>query len=71
MNRINPEKLLNSKWTAVEVSNREKHFIVTELLRDVDEVVVECVIEAVMTKSTRHIEWRELRDSSAWKMGWK
>jgi tryptophan-rich hypothetical protein len=31
MNKINPEKLLKSKWTAAQPKNREKHFMVTEV----------------------------------------
>ena len=31
MNRINPAKLLHSKWTAVEPKNKEKHFLVVEV----------------------------------------
>ncbi|MDH3987431.1 MAG: TIGR02450 family Trp-rich protein, partial [Gammaproteobacteria bacterium] len=30
-NKINPKKLLKSKWTAAEPKNREKHFMVTEV----------------------------------------
>ena len=33
-NRFNPEKLLLSKWTARQPQNREKHFLVCELLRN-------------------------------------
>ncbi|NLZ79547.1 MAG: TIGR02450 family Trp-rich protein, partial [Gammaproteobacteria bacterium] len=29
MHRINPKKLLHSKWTAVSPVNKEKHFMVT------------------------------------------
>ena len=44
MNRLNPDKLLQSKWTAVTPKNRERHFIVTRLIRDEqDEHVVEVV----------------------------
>ncbi len=28
MNKINPQKLLNSKWTAVKPVKKEKHFLV-------------------------------------------
>ena len=31
MNRINPAKLMKSKWTALEPRNKEKHFLVTEI----------------------------------------
>ncbi|WP_197469207.1 TIGR02450 family Trp-rich protein, partial [Oleiphilus sp. HI0125] len=31
MNKIDPKKLLNSKWTAVRPLNKEKHFMVAEV----------------------------------------
>lgn len=71
VNRINPEKLLNSKWSAVTVENGEKHFVVTKLLRDQNFLVIECVLEAVLTKRSFQLDWRELKDSKIWIMGWK
>ncbi|MGV2988143.1 TIGR02450 family Trp-rich protein [Vibrio sp. E150_011] len=69
-NKINPKKLLHSKWTALNPINREKHFMVTEL--EVEEgVVVHCAIEAVMTKRLASIDWRELKDKDSWMLGWK
>ncbi|MGO1500784.1 MAG: TIGR02450 family Trp-rich protein [Marinobacter sp.] len=42
MNNFNPKKLLNSKWTAVNPVNKEKHFLVTELeINEEDNVVTE------------------------------
>ena len=70
MNKINPKKLLNSKWTAVAPTNKEKHFIVTEIEYADDSSVVLCMIEAVMTKRQRNIDWRELKDSELWLQGW-
>ena len=40
MNNINPGKLLNSKWTAVNPVNKEKHFLVTEIALDEEGEVV-------------------------------
>jgi tryptophan-rich hypothetical protein len=71
MHRINPEKLLLSKWTAVKPLKKERHFIVTRLLRGDDEQVTGCELEAVINKSRVEIDWRQLRDSSNWLMGWK
>lgn len=31
--RLNPKKLLLSKWTAVQPQDKEKHYIVTELVQ--------------------------------------
>lgn len=72
MNRVHPKKLLNSKWTAVQPLNKERHFLVTEVELDEDEqVVVSCVLEPVMTKRSRRVGWRELTDSDVWLQGWK
>jgi tryptophan-rich hypothetical protein len=48
MNKISPKALLHSKWTKVEVTNKEKHFVITKLTTDEDQKVIQCVIEAVM-----------------------
>ncbi|WP_198927950.1 TIGR02450 family Trp-rich protein, partial [Vibrio crassostreae] len=39
MNRINPKKLLRSKWTAVSPVKKEKHFMVTEVEFEEGEVI--------------------------------
>lgn len=71
MNRINPEKLLNSKWTAVQPVNRARHFIVTRIIRSDDDLVTGCELEAVLTRKATRLDWRELKDSDRWLMGWK
>lgn len=71
MNRINPKKLLNSKWTAVKPLNREKHFMVTEVTLDEEGSVIDCLIEAVLSKRTTAIDWHVLTDSEQWLHGWK
>lgn len=71
MNKINPKKLLNSKWTAVTPTNKEKHFMVTGVEFDEEGVVVLCEIEAIMSKRTTPINWRDLEDSASWVLGWK
>lgn len=71
MNRINPAKLLHSKWTAVSPVKREKHFMVVEVERDEEDVVLSCLLEAVLTKSQYPIDWRELKDAERWRQGWK
>jgi tryptophan-rich hypothetical protein len=70
MNTLNPKKLLNSKWTSVQPVNREKHFLVTEVEYDEDGRVIHCLIEAVLTRRTRTIDWRSLGDSAQWLNGW-
>lgn len=71
MNKINPAKLINSKWTAVKPINREKHFLVTEVEYDEDGTVVSCLIESVLSNSEYSIDWVELKDDGRWLQGWK
>lgn len=68
--KVNPNKLLNSKWTAVFPQHREKHFIIIKLIHDDNEDVQGCVIEAVINQRQQSIEWRELLDHKVWKQGW-
>lgn len=71
MNKINPEKLLNSKWTACVPKQKEKHFIVSELIRDEEEQIVSCVLQAVMTRNDYTMDWNLLKKNENWLMGWK
>jgi tryptophan-rich hypothetical protein len=71
VHKINPKKLLNSKWTAVKPVKQEKHFLVTELEFDERGEVVHCLIEAVMSKRSAPINWRELKNNDNWLQGWK
>ncbi|MDN3614450.1 TIGR02450 family Trp-rich protein [Vibrio gallaecicus] len=70
MNQINPKKLLNSKWTAVNPVKKEKHFLVTDVKFEEDEIV-HCLIEAVMSKRTESIDWTVLKAQENWLAGWK
>ena len=71
MNRINPSKLLLSKWTAAQPQNREKHFLVTELFRDVEGTVLDIELQAVLTKRSERLDWQTLKNSDTWILGWK
>lgn len=71
MNRINPRKLLLSKWTAVRPVNREKHFLVTELFCDETDKVLEIELQAVLTRNSQRFAWQSLQDTQAWVMGWQ
>ena len=71
-NTFNVNKLLLSKWTAKTVQYRQKHFIVTELIRDESQQdIIACVLEAVIDKQQYEIDWRELRRTESWLQGWK
>lgn len=69
--RINPAKLLLSKWTAVKPENREKHFLVTKLIRNEQQNIVGCILEAVHSSREIEIDWRTLKDPEQWRMGWR
>ena len=70
MNRINPSKLLLSKWTAANPQNREKHFLVIELFRDEEGTVLDVELQAVLTKRNQRLGWQTLKNSDAWISGW-
>ncbi len=71
MNQINPTKLLHSKWTAVRPENREKHFLVVDVKFNEEGIVMSCLLEAIISKRTCDIDWRDLKNSDNWKQGWK
>ena len=75
--RLNPKKLLHSKWTAVKPVNKEKHFMVTKLIvsgekmGDEETQVIEAVeLEAVMTGRVQVLDWHALQNREVWKQGW-
>lgn len=69
--KLNPKKLLLTKWTAVEVVAKQKHFLVSRVLQpeDLSLPITEIEIEAVYSGDKRIILWRELQDSQRWKQG--
>tara|TARA_R110000822_G_scaffold159476_38_gene299796 strand:- start:4791 stop:5006 length:216 start_codon:yes stop_codon:yes gene_type:complete len=71
VNKINPKKLLNSKWTAINPVKKEKHFLVIELELDEEGGVDHCLIESVISNRSEPIEWQELKNSDKWLQGWK
>ncbi|PWR00689.1 TIGR02450 family Trp-rich protein [Leucothrix pacifica] len=71
MIRINPKKLLNSKWTAVTPKNREKHFIITKVEFDEEGLVESCILEAILSKRAESIDWTELKNEAQWIQGWR
>lgn len=71
MNRINPNKLQHSKWTAAHPRNRERHFLVTAVNLDLDDRPQSCIFEAVLGRRETEIDWRELRNDQQWLVGWR
>ena len=69
---LNPRKLLHSKWTAVSPQDKEKHFLVTQIIdpEPPGTPVVSVELEAVHSKRARIIPWRELMDVAQWTRGW-
>ncbi len=72
-NSISPKKLLLSKWTAVKPMHKQKHFLVSKvIIPESPEDAIEFVeIEAIYSKQTHTIRWRELKNSTVWIQGWK
>ena len=70
MNRVNPKKLQHSKWTAVQPRNKEKHFLVTDVILDAEGHPQDCILEAVLSRREIQLDWRELKDAGQWRMGW-
>jgi tryptophan-rich hypothetical protein len=70
VNRIQPKKLLHSKWTAAEPRDRQKHFLVTKVLVDEEGVPQTCVLEAVHSRREFELPWRALEDEQRWRIGW-
>lgn len=72
MRRLNPNKLLLSKWTAVNPINKEKHFIVRSVIKPADESlpIEQLELEAVLSSRVQIIHWRELLNEEQWLQGW-
>lgn len=70
MNRFAPAKLRLSKWTARQPRNREKHFLVLDLLHDEQGVLLQVELQAVHSGRSEWIDWRLLRDQDVWQLGW-
>ena len=54
----------------MSITNKEKHFIVTNTLCN-DENPDACTIEAVFSHNEYQINWQELKNNDNWIMGWK
>jgi tryptophan-rich hypothetical protein len=56
---------------AVQPVNRQRHFIVTGVIRSNDGLVTACETEAVLTREVSESDWRELKESSRRVTGWR
>jgi tryptophan-rich hypothetical protein len=69
---LNPQKLLLSKWTAVNPQAKEKHFLVTKVIDpEQPKHLIQLVeVEAVLTRRSFTMRWAELTDATKWVQGW-
>jgi tryptophan-rich hypothetical protein len=72
MNPLNPKKLLLTKWTAVKPVAKQKHFLVSRVIQpeEPNHPIEQVEIEAVFSKATKVIAWRDLQDDCVWRQGW-
>ena len=70
---LHPKKLRGTKWTAVAPVNREKHFIVVNVVEP--EIAVDqpewVDLEAVHSRRLQRLRWQELLDRARWLQGWR
>jgi tryptophan-rich hypothetical protein len=71
MNRVSPKKLLQSKWTATQPCNKEKHFLVTAVHLDEEDNPQTVTLEAVYSHREAEMDWRDLQDAERWLTGWQ
>ena len=69
---LSPKKLLLTKWTAVTPVAKQKHFLVIRVIdpEQPSDPIEQVEIEAVLSKATKIIDWRDLRDDQVWRQGW-
>lgn len=72
MNPLNPKKLHLTKWTAVKPVAKQKHFLVSKVIKpELPNEPVEFVeIESIFSKASQVIQWRDLQNDEVWLQGW-
>ena len=72
MNPLSSKKLLLTKWTAVKPIAKQKHFLVSKVIlpEPPNEKIEFVEIEAVYSKKTTVIAWRDLTNNQVWLQGW-
>lgn len=71
--RLNPAKLAGSKWSACAPVDKEKHFIVIDLITPPEGESAPATLvtmEAVYSGRRFVLPWRALRDAGIWQQGW-
>lgn len=71
--RLQPRKLLLSKWSAAVPIDKEKHFLVTRLIPpEAPGTEIDCIeMMAVYTGRRFVLRWRELGERAQWLQGWQ
>lgn len=77
--RLNPKKILLSKWTAAQPQQKEKHFIVIKLIAPdtsaelaTPAMPIEWVdLQAVHSGRVLRLPWLQLSEQALWQQGWK
>lgn len=69
--RLDPRKLLLSKWTAAQPRDRERHFLVIQLIRDERDDLLAVELQAVVSGRSQRLDWHELKDAQRWLQGWR
>ena len=67
---ISPKKLLNSKWTAVDPVNKEKHCLVTKIEIEKCGRVNHCQMQAIYSQRLFLIDWQDLKNPDKERPGW-
>jgi tryptophan-rich hypothetical protein len=69
---LNPKKLLNSLWTAVTPTNKEKHAMVVKLVIPAfaSAPVQTILLQALHSKRSQLIPWQQLNNETLWLQGW-
>jgi tryptophan-rich hypothetical protein len=69
---VNPNKLMRTKWTAINPINKEKHFMVIKVvIPDVINLPIELIeLEAVFSGCKQMLAWKQLNDTAIWLQGW-
>ena len=71
MNNLSSKKLLHTKWTARQPTNKGKHFLVTAVHCDEEDNPQAVTLEAVYSQRETELDWRDLKDAQRWQTGWQ
>jgi tryptophan-rich hypothetical protein len=69
---LQPKNTAAPTWTAVKPIAKQKHFLVSRVIQPEQptDPIEDVKLEAVFSKATQIIAWRELQNDSGWRQGW-